>query len=1302
MKFKTLFLTFFLIPTFVFAVLEENESFRNFLLGDAPGCAYDNWISHISEGIASPGYNLYAPWDRQTDGFGNFRIPTEEELAEWESVVVLFLENELETAQALIDTCGFPYQVVIFHDTDFDRTYHILREIPNMQYYDDNGTSSHYDDELGAFDYGWGLYVYYPNGPFPHITTAPHPNDDFTTVPFSYEVFTRQQSKFLLISGAGREVTWTEVSPYTNSKSTCDPSRVEAHPFNIAYQKFCDEIRDEFGHREFSIQVHGYDWGTRHPGYPNVQISGGHNVSSPDLPIRDHSSLKLDIVNATDFIVHPANDIGIHPAVFINDFYGIHYSQYDFTYDNGDTTFTVSNHIDLPGYSNNRQMIYTLSGFSHYDNCEPFFHIEMDELPNCYVQDTQSYYWFYGWDPFSGMWNLEHRFDNAIAYYLPWVNALASVLPAMYQMDDNEIPVAPTNLTVISSCADNIVLEWTPGDCYDMDSYEIFFAEEPITDNNYVIRDKTTDSRLATLSETHHTISGLTAGEDYYFQIRIRDKNGNYSSLSNEVAAITGPAKITNLKTIGRDGFVDISWFVPFQDSCLGFNVYRRSGYNDFELIDSWLTNPALGGQTEENVPYFISDFDVINGELYTYKISNQNYSGDEFFYGTLSSAQPQKIFQIYTKQLIGSFADTCYFGMNYFASDGFDAGTFDITTDDEASGDYFFCQFYEDNWNNNQELEQEIYADYNPNLSYKHWVYRFRTNQINQEVEIGISNLEERNTARFYLYKNGVWTNLSLENFFFTPTNTGFSNFDLYYGNLIPSVDFADFANQLLFPNEIVNFSWNINIQESIDYVNVYAANEEIDIPIESFLSPTETEVSWSVPALLFDNLHLKIDLIMAEGDTLSYYSPFKFGIITPQTIVATSAGWHLITKNYETSSYSPQEIYGEGSSLFEWMNDDFIQIDSPEFLHPYWLNAPEDNYITLTDADIQTGSFDFSMHQGWNIIPNPHRIDYDIQQLLFVFQNEIYEYYSALQNRMIEPYVFEFDGKFKPVSHLEEGKSYYLYCYEDNISLKFIPFYTNTVSFYLEDNWKLEISAAQNSDISSSVIVGTSDLATSSYDSYYDLLKPVDKPFEDIIFALPYDFNSDSTFTLYHQIMQETENSQTDFVLEWNASLQLPSSEQINFGILPENMPDNYYVYLQFIDDILELHSNEENLYNPSDSLLDFSILITNFPLSEVAENTLEKQISLRNYPNPFRTSTTISFELSTKQNYQNEGNTISIYNIKGQKIRQFSIPNSQFSIIWDGKDDMGKSVASGVYFYKLKTDNKTSLIKKMIMIK
>ncbi|MDP8268060.1 MAG: T9SS type A sorting domain-containing protein [Candidatus Tenebribacter davisii] len=95
---------------------------------------------------------------------------------------------------------------------------------------------------------------------------------------------------------------------------------------------------------------------------------------------------------------------------------------------------------------------------------------------------------------------------------------------------------------------------------------------------------------------------------------------------------------------------------------------------------------------------------------------------------------------------------------------------------------------------------------------------------------------------------------------------------------------------------------------------------------------------------------------------------------------------------------------------------------------------------------------------------------------------------------------------------------------------------------------------------------------------------------------------------------------------------------------------------------------------------------------------ENPVLSITSLSNYPNPFNPSTTISFNLNTNST---ENADLSIYNLKGQLIKQYSVSNDQYSVTWNGLDSSGKSVSSGIYLYKLISGNKT-YTKKMLLLK
>jgi flagellar hook assembly protein FlgD len=84
--------------------------------------------------------------------------------------------------------------------------------------------------------------------------------------------------------------------------------------------------------------------------------------------------------------------------------------------------------------------------------------------------------------------------------------------------------------------------------------------------------------------------------------------------------------------------------------------------------------------------------------------------------------------------------------------------------------------------------------------------------------------------------------------------------------------------------------------------------------------------------------------------------------------------------------------------------------------------------------------------------------------------------------------------------------------------------------------------------------------------------------------------------------------------------------------------------------------------------------------------------------NYPNPFNPVTTIRFAAKDSGRM-----SLLVYNTKGQLVRTLvngDVKAGNHSIVWNGKDDNGKPVSSGVYMYRMQTTGYSKTQKMMLM--
>ena len=120
---------------------------------------------------------------------------------------------------------------------------------------------------------------------------------------------------------------------------------------------------------------------------------------------------------------------------------------------------------------------------------------------------------------------------------------------------------------------------------------------------------------------------------------------------------------------------------------------------------------------------------------------------------------------------------------------------------------------------------------------------------------------------------------------------------------------------------------------------------------------------------------------------------------------------------------------------------------------------------------------------------------------------------------------------------------------------------------------------------------------------------------------------------------------------------------------------------------------------------SLADVTLIDGNGVLSNAVISTEEalfpKEFSLsQNFPNPFNPTTTINFSLPMEGQVK-----LAVYNLLGQEVRTLvssAMAPGTYKALWNSRDNSGRRVTSGIYFYRLVVDNQVINTHKMVLLK
>lgn len=195
----------------------------------------------------------------------------------------------------------------------------------------------------------------------------------------------------------------------------------------------------------------------------------------------------------------------------------------------------------------------------------------------------------------------------------------------------------------------------------------------------------------------------------------------------------------------------------------------------------------------------------------------------------------------------------------------------------------------------------------------------------------------------------------------------------------------------------------------------------------------------------------------------------------------------------------------------------------------------------------------------------------------------------------------------------------------------------------------------------------------------------------FDDIIAA--FDYDGDGTVEPF---LDEVEG------LKDLVALALPprGSTDIDRTLLASD-PDSVNLKRAFYNYLYVKYGGAHGVHNPKFvvGLLQRSLFVitgVELPGSE----TVPQEFALRqNYPNPFNPSTTISFDLPTRNHV-----VLEVYDVLGKLVKTLineEMMPGNMDIQWDGTDNAGQHVTSGVYLYRIEAGSFT-MARKMVLVK
>lgn len=425
----------------------------------------------------------------------------------------------------------------------------------------------------------------------------------------------------------------------------------------------------------------------------------------------------------------------------------------------------------------------------------------------------------------------------------------------------------------------------------------------------------------------------------------------------------------------------------------------------------------------------------------------------------------------------------------------------------------------------------------------------------------------------------------------------------------------------------------------------------------------------------------------------------------------------WQMATPSRALNGFAPLLFNENILAVKHWQNGEYVDVSASDlkYGYSYWFISKQETRVNLDGLAFlpEDTVVTVSLNKGWNQIGHPWAWHLSWDSCRFKDgSNRLHLFQEALESGLIRPEVYY--NEVIPFRRYERVRSdwfatkvgYWLYANE-NLTMQYnakpkagvetdqdgaggkILTKMTTSSDIL-----IHLKASQGNQVTRDHYFGRCNRKESYDRLYHSALSP------------PYLEEQLRLFTPFYNKSWSSrlEETVTDGTMEWDLVLEGCHADDpvvITWDWIQPSESNHLFLYHLQTATWFNLRDQEEYIFESSQPRQQFKLYVSND--EQFVPTILPLQFELsQNYPNPFNAQTTI--ELAIPYFADNQPVDLRVYDVLGRRVKTLlSGPQSSgyMKINWDGKNENGRPLASGLYLMRLQSRDYQS-VKKMILLK